>query len=237
MTPRIPAPRLLPATIVMIGAVLAVKSAALVRGAAASDRGYIVLASQAHEAPKQGATKPAAPHGGAAASPSAEKPPEKPPEPAGPPPPPPMSDAEKTVLLELRQRRQDLESRESVVAARESMLTAAERKVGARVEELQTLQKRLEGLEAGRQQREDASWQGLVRLYEAMKPREAAVIFNDLALPTLLQVMDRMKDAKAALVVAAMNPDKARELTTQLARLRLNRENPASATRATPAGG
>ena len=148
-----------------------------------------------------------------------------------------MSDAEKTVLLELRQRRQDLESRESVVAARESMLTAAERKVGARVEELQTLQKRLEGLETGRQQREDASWQGLVRLYEAMKPREAAVIFNDLALPTLLQVMDRMKDAKAALVVAAMNPDKARELTTQLARLRLNRENPASAPRATPAGG
>ena len=39
-----------------------------------------------------------------------------------------------------------------------------------------------------RQQREDASWQGLVKLYESMKPRDAATIFNDLEMPVLLRV-------------------------------------------------
>jgi flagellar motility protein MotE (MotC chaperone) len=94
------------------------------------------------------------------------------------------------------------------------------------VEELQALQSRLEGLDADRRKREDASWQGLVRLYESMKPREAATIFNDLDMPTLLRIVDRMKEAKAAPVMAAMNPDKARDVTIQLAQMRLRRESP-----------
>ncbi len=39
-------------------------------------------------------------------------------------------------------------------------------------------------------------------------------------MPVLLAVIDRMKDAKAAAVLAAMTPDKARDVTTQLALLR-----------------
>ena len=54
-----------------------------------------------------------------------------------------------------------------------------------------------------------------MKLYEAMKPRDAATIFNDLEMPVLLQVVDRMKEAKAAPVLAAMQPDKARDLTAQ----------------------
>ena len=104
------------------------------------------------------------------------------------------------------------------------MLAAAEQKLSARVEELQALQKRLEVLEAVRQKHDDASWQGLVKMYEAMKPRDAATIFNELQMSVLLQVLDRMKDAKAALIVAAMNPDKARDVTTELAKLRTHRD-------------
>jgi flagellar motility protein MotE (MotC chaperone) len=53
-----------------------------------------------------------------------------------------------------------------------------------------------------------------------MKPKDAAIIFNDLQMPVLLQVMNRMKEAKAALVLAAMTPDRAREVTGELAKLR-----------------
>src|SRR3954451_22667425 len=81
-------------------------------------------------------------------------------------------------------------------------------------------------MDTARQQRDDASWQGLVRLYETMKPRDAATIFNELQMPILLQVLDRMKDAKAAAVLAAMNPDKARDVTAELAKLRTRREQP-----------
>ena len=87
--------------------------------------------------------------------------------------------------------------------------------------ELQTLQKKLEALESSRVQREDVGWQGLVKLYETMKPRDAATIFNELDMPVLLQVLDRMKEGKAALILSAMHPDRAREITDGLAHLRV----------------
>ena len=87
----------------------------------------------------------------------------------------------------------------------------------ARASELTTLQARLEELEKGRAERDDANWAGLVKLYETMKPREAALIFNDMDLPVLLQIVDRMKESKAAPIFGAMQPDRARIVTAQLA--------------------
>ena len=60
-----------------------------------------------------------------------------------------------------------------------------------------------------------------------MKPRDAAVIFNDLDLPVLLPVLDRMKEAKAAPVLAAMHPERARQVTSELAQLRTRAVTPA----------
>ena len=235
MKMRTPAPRLLPATIAMLAVVLAAKTLSLVGAvtgwagssgviapALAGGHGAAAPPAPAHGAPAHGASargakpdaKPAA--RGEHGKPAAEPPPapEQPPVPAGP---PPMTESEKTVLLDLRERRQELEARETALAAREATLSAAERKISSRVEELQGLQTKLESLDAGRKTRDDASWQGLVKVYETMKPREAAAIFNDLAMPVLLSVLDRMKEAKAAAILAAMTPDKARDVTTQLA--------------------
>jgi flagellar motility protein MotE (MotC chaperone) len=76
-----------------------------------------------------------------------------------------------------------------------------------------SLQARLEQLDQTRRERDDANWRGLVKTYEAMRPRDAAAILNDMDPPVLLQVLDRMKEAKAALVLAAMQPDRARTAT------------------------
>ena len=213
MMPRLGSTRLLPITIFALAGLLAVKSADLVRAAATTQdsAAKVVTAAEAatpteHPPPPQAAAPPTLPEETA---------------------PPPVSDGERTVLLELRQRRQELDARDATLATRESVLAAAEQKVSARVTELQSLQKKLEALEATRKEREDASWQGLVKLYEAMKPRDAATIFNDLELPVLLQVVDRMKEAKAAPVLAAMQPDKARDLTTKLAQMRTRRDGQA----------
>ncbi len=100
------------------------------------------------------------------------------------------------------------------------MLAAAEVRLSARVDELTDLRTRLETLEAARKERDDASWRSMVKMYEAMKPREAATIFNDLDPAVLLPVIDRMKETKAALVLAAMQPDRARRTTVDLADLR-----------------
>ncbi|MBV9248891.1 MAG: hypothetical protein JO227_06550 [Acetobacteraceae bacterium] len=222
-------PRLLPATMAVIGALLAMKSIALVRAAVPAEK--VAVAAPAHPA----AAPPAPPAPAHAAAPPlapAQQPPPPPPNDAA-----PIPDAERAVLLELRQRRQDLDKREAALAARESVLAAAEQKLSARVDELTALQKRLESLEAARKQQEEAGWQGLVKVYETMKPRDAAVIFNDLQMSVLLGVLDRMKEAKAAPILAAMNAEKAREVTAELAHLRARRTTEAGSTQPTRSGG
>jgi flagellar motility protein MotE (MotC chaperone) len=216
---KIAAPRLLPATTVAIATLLGMKGLELVRAATPSDALGQTAGRPAAASPASTAAVPSGGSQAAASAPVATQvQPAVPSTPA-------MSDGEKTVLQELRQRRKELDARERVVAARESVLAAAEHKLEQRVAELQALQQRLEALEAARQQRQDASWQGLVKLYATMKPRDAAKIFDDLDTPVLLEVVDRMNERKAAAILAAMQPDRAREVTEKLAAMRTKRES------------
>jgi flagellar motility protein MotE (MotC chaperone) len=131
--------------------------------------------------------------------------------------PPPVSAAERQLLEDLRARRLTLEAREQEFAAREATLAAAERRLSQRVEELATMQARLEALDRAAREREEANWNNLVRIYENMRPREAARIFNELEMPVLLEVVARMKQRSAAPILAGMEPDRAQKLTTELA--------------------
>lgn len=135
----------------------------------------------------------------------------------------PISQAERALLEQLRARRTELEAREQTIVSRELVVAAAERRLGQRIEELTQLQQRLESMERTRGEREEAGWRGLVRTYENMRPREAAAIFEELELPVVIQILDRMGERKMAPVIGAMRPEKARVLTAELARHRANR--------------
>ena len=237
----IPAPRLLPATIITMAALLLLKCGLLVQALVIhgqrSDSAMVAAANAAstdqtrepdkppaapppqkaapptpHAAAGSGATAPSA-SGSAVAGTAGSTPANR----DGP---PPVSDSERALLQDLRQRRLALDQEAAALKTRESVLVATEQKLSVRLAELQALQKKLEGLDAAQKQKEDAGWRGLAKMYEDMKPRDAATIMNDMAMPVLVQLMDRMKDTKAAPVMAAMNPDKARDLTAQLAQMR-----------------
>ncbi|MBK1662591.1 MotE family protein, partial [Paracraurococcus ruber] len=132
----------------------------------------------------------------------------------------PEQQAERAVLEGLRARRAELEAREQAMAAREMVLAAAERRLTQRVEELTALQQRLQSFDRTLSEREEAGWRQMVKLYEGMKPRDAAAIFDDLDLPVLVQILDRMGERKAAPVLGAMKPERARIVTAELARQR-----------------
>ena len=134
-----------------------------------------------------------------------------------PPAPLPVSAEERQLLQELRERRQRWDAKDQLLTERANVLSAAEQRLIARAAELANLQARLEQLEKSRVERDDANWAGLVKVYETMKPRDAALIFNEMDMPVLLQIVDRMKEAKAAVILGAMLPDRARLLTAQLA--------------------
>ena len=57
----------------------------------------------------------------------------------------------------------------------------------------------------------------LVKIYEGMKPKEAARIFDTLDLDILVNVTSQMSERKLSPVLAAMNPDRAKTLTIMLA--------------------
>lgn len=178
------------------------------------------MAAQAQSAPA--APAPAAPASGT-------------PAPAATPPaaPTPEAAAERAVLEQLRARRAEIEAREQAAMQREVIVAAAERRLSQRIEELSALQSRLEAMERERSQREETGLRGLVRLYEGMRPRDAAAIFDELEMPVLLPIVDRMREARAAPIVAAMRPDRARTLTAELAKFRAERADQDRADRTT----
>ncbi|MGH7076801.1 MAG: MotE family protein [Acetobacteraceae bacterium] len=198
MLHRVSLPRLLPVTIIAMAALLGVKSVALVRAAAPAAQG--------------------APAGAPAAAP-APVPPS--PLPAACPPASAESPAERALLVDLRSRSAALQQRAAALDLRESVLKAAETKLAQRIAELTSLQNKLAAEHAASEQKDAAKWQALVALYQNMQPRSAAAIFDGLSMPVLLGVMSRMNERKAAPILAAMQPDKARELTAQLADLPL----------------
>lgn len=192
-------PRLLPVTILAMALLLGVKTVALVRAAAPAASGQGTTATPP-------GPQPLAPPETEAASPS-------------PAPPPPLpSPTERRLLEDLAQRSAELDARAAALDLRETVLKAAEKRIALEVAELSALQKKLAAEDAARQQSSEANWDGLVKLYENMRPGDAATIFNGLDMHVLLEVVRRMNQRKAAPILAAMDPDKARALTAELAR-------------------
>lgn len=221
----LPVPRLLPLTMAAMVSLLVLKSVALVRAAVADEVTQSAAASSPPK-PAANAPRPDTARADATRPDPARAEPACRAEASGPAA-PPISDSERALLLDLRGRRAELDAQAAALAVREATLGAAEKRLAGRLDELNALQKRLEALETERQAHDEANWRGLVKLYEAMKPRDAAAIFNDLDLPVLLPVLDRMKEAKAAPVLAAMQPERARQVTAELAQLRTRAVTPA----------
>jgi len=215
-------PRLLPTVILVMTGLLGVKvvdlALRLPDARRSGEAGLLPIAAPAHAA-----RVTAEPFRAAADAPSAPAAPA-----AGPVPPPAPAEqrppeataAERSVLEELRARRAALDAREQALAVRESVLAATEQRLARRIEELAALQQRLEALDKASREREDSGWRGLVRIYENMRPRDAARIFNELEMVTLVEVVDRMKERTAAPILAGMDPEKAKALTAELARRR-----------------
>ncbi len=131
-----------------------------------------------------------------------------------------LTQAEIDLLQQLAERRQVLESREQEFEIRTGLLAAAESRIDKKVEELKVLRETISGLIKTFDAQQDAKLLSLVKIYENMKPKEAAKIFEALEMDTLLEVAERMKERKLAPIMAKMDPEKARDMTVELSRLR-----------------
>ncbi len=131
-----------------------------------------------------------------------------------------LTQAEIDLLQQLAERRETLDWREREMDIQGGLLKAAETRIDKKVEELKTLQAAIAKLIKNYDDQQHAKLQSLVKIYENMKPKNAARIFEELDMDTLLMVVERMKERKLAPIMAKMDPGKATEITVELARLR-----------------
>jgi len=162
-----------------------------------------------------GAAKPAEAHGGATTTDAGAVSTERPQEATLPK--SEMTKAEIAVLENLSARRDELDKRARDMDTREQLLAAAERRVEDRIEELKGLEKKINSQISQVDEQTDKQMSGVIKMYETMKPKEAARIFERLDMGVLVDMAKRMDPRKMSAIMASMDPVTAQELTVELA--------------------
>lgn len=133
---------------------------------------------------------------------------------------PSFSASEIGVLQSLAKRRDELDKREQKIGQQEALLKAAGVEVDKKIAELNKIRGELEDLLGKQKVAEDERVNSLVKIYENMKPKEAARIFDTLEMNVLLSVIGKMSERKTSPILASMDPEKARQVTIQLSQQR-----------------
>jgi flagellar motility protein MotE (MotC chaperone) len=128
------------------------------------------------------------------------------------------SAGERAVLESLQERRRELEKRARELDMRESLLKAAEKRLDAKLEELKGMEAKVDGAANARGKAEAQQFKSIVSMYENMKPKDAARIFDRLDVGILLDVSAQMNPRKMSEVLAQMSPEAAERLTVEIAR-------------------
>ena len=124
---------------------------------------------------------------------------------------------ERAVLERLQERRMELDSRNRDIDMRESLLKAAEQRVKAKVTELKAVEARVNAAMGARDTQDSQRFKTIVSMYENMKAKDAARIFDRLDLTILVDVATAMNTRRMSEILAQMTPDSAEKLTVALA--------------------
>lgn len=127
------------------------------------------------------------------------------------------SAAQADVLTGLARRRAELDAREAQIKMQSDILAATEKRMDAKIAQLKTLQDKIAALLVNRDEAQKAQIAALVKTYAAMKPVDAARIFDALPEGVLVPVAQQMKPDALSLVLAKMSAEKAKDLTVKLA--------------------
>lgn len=131
-----------------------------------------------------------------------------------------VTDSELDVLQKLAERRTELNRRSRQLDTREKVLRATEARIEAKIADLKQIQDTISKLLEKHDKEKEAQMRSVVKIYEKMKPKDAARIFEELEMSILLDVVERMREAKAAPIMANMTPGKAKAVTSALAQRR-----------------
>jgi flagellar motility protein MotE (MotC chaperone) len=129
-----------------------------------------------------------------------------------------VSPSERAILERLQSRRQELEARAREIDIRESLLKAAEKRVEGRVEELKAVESRITTATQQKSEADTARFKGIITMYEGMKPKDAAKVFDRLEMTVLFEIASQIAPRKMADILGLMTTEAAERLTVEMAR-------------------
>jgi flagellar motility protein MotE (MotC chaperone) len=129
-----------------------------------------------------------------------------------------VSASERAILERLQARRQELETRAREIDIRESLLKAAEKRIESRVDELKGVEAGIKSATEQKGEADSARFKGIITMYEGMKPKDAAKIFDRLEMPVLFEIASQIAPRKMSDILGLMQPEAAERLTVELAR-------------------
>ena len=168
------------------------------------------ITGSVQEKPKEEAAKPAAAPEAAKADSAARQEQQQQPQ--------IVSPSERAILERLQARRQELDTRAREIDIRESLLKAAEKRVEARVEELKAIEARITTAGQQKNEAEAARFKEIITMYEGMKPKDAAKVFDRLEMPVLFEIASQIAPRKMSDILGLMSPEVAERLTVEMAR-------------------
>ena len=127
------------------------------------------------------------------------------------------SPGERAILESLQKRREQLDARARDLDMRESLLKAAEKRVEEKVSELKDVETKIKSATGVRDEAEAKRFKDIISMYENMKAKEAARIFDRLDMKVLVEVSTKMNPRAMSSILAQMSPDAAERLTVELA--------------------
>lgn len=127
------------------------------------------------------------------------------------------SPSEKRLLERLAQRRAELDALAKELKLREDLVEAAERRIEERTAALTALETRITAMVEQKKAADEGQFNALVKMYEGMKPADAAAIFDALDINVLVRLARSINPRKMAPIMAKMDEKRAQELTVRLA--------------------
>jgi flagellar motility protein MotE (MotC chaperone) len=130
----------------------------------------------------------------------------------------PVSASERAILERLQSRRQELDARAREIDIRESLLKAAEKRIETKTEELKAVESRVATATEQKSETDATRLKGLVTMYEGMKPKDAARVFDRLEMSVLFEIASQIAPRKMSDILGLMSPEAAERLTVEMAR-------------------
>lgn len=124
-------------------------------------------------------------------------------------------------LGKLQERKKELDQREEELNRAESELQAQRTDIEKKLKELEAMREQISGILKDRVKSDSTKVDTLVQVYSAMKPTQAAKIFETMDEDLAIEILGRMKKKVAADIMNLIKPEKAQMFSEKFAGYRV----------------